>query len=80
MSACCSLRTHSPLKTVFGKIGDTYHVYFHTYKRHDMATHHADSRQHLDRGINAHKTRDTEIEYAQEFHHINTNDFEDSGT
>ena len=41
-----------------------------------MATCHGGSGQHLDRYINAHKTTDTEIEHAQEFHHMN--DFEDS--
>ena len=43
-----------------------------------MATCHGASGQHLDRDINAHKTTDTEIEHAQEFHHINRNDFEES--
>ena len=40
MSAHCSLRLCSPLKTVFGKIGDTYQAYCNTYKTHAMATHH----------------------------------------
>ena len=78
MSAHCSLRSHSPLKTVFGKIGDTYQAYCHTYKTHTMASHHGGSGQHLDRDINAHETTDTEIEQAQEFHHVNTNDFKAS--
>ena len=78
MSACCSLRSHSPLKTVFGKIGDTYQAYCHTYKTHAMATHHAGSGQPSDRDITAHKSTDTEIEHAQEFHHVNLNDFEES--
>ena len=78
MSTCHSLRSHSPLKTVFGKIGDTYQAHCHTYKTHTMGTHHGGSGQHLDRDINAHKTADTEIEHAQEFHHVNTTDFEDS--
>ena len=30
--------------------------------------------------ITANETTDAEIEHAQEFHHINTNDFEDSDT
>ena len=38
MSADHSLRSHSPHKTVFGKIGDTYQAYCHTYKTHSMAT------------------------------------------
>ena len=45
-----------------------------------MATHHGGSGQHSDRDINVHKMTDTEIEHAQEFHHINTDDFEDSET
>ena len=77
MSAHCSLRSHSPLKTVFGKIGDTYQAYCHTYKIHAMATHHGGSEQPLDRDITAHKSTDTEIEHALEFHHVNTNDFEE---
>ena len=51
MSACSSLRSHSPLKTVFGKIGDTYHAYCNTYKIHTMATHHGGSGKPLDRDI-----------------------------
>ena len=78
MSACHSLRSHSPLKTVFGKIGDTYQVYCHTYKTHTMAIHHGGSGQPLDRDINAHKTTYTEIEHGKEIHHVNTNDFEES--
>ena len=74
MSACHSLRSHSPLKKVFGKIGDTYQAYCHTYKTHAMATHHGGSGQASDRDINAHNTTDTEKGHAQEFHH----DFEDS--
>ena len=80
LSAHHSLRSHSPLKTVFGKIGDTYQAYCHTYKTHAMATHHGGSGQHSDGDINAHKTTDTDIEHAQKFQHINTNDFEDSET
>ena len=78
MSACCSLRFHSPLKTVFGKIGDTYQAYCHMYKTHTMATCHGGSGQHLDRDINVYEN--TAIKHAQEFHHINTNDFEYSET
>ena len=50
----------------------------HTYKTHTMATHHEGSGQPSDRDITAHKTTDTEIEHAQEFHHVNTNDLEES--
>ena len=78
MSAHHSLRSHSPLKTVFGKIGDTYWAYCHTYKTHTMATHHGGSGQPLDRDINAHEAVDTDIEQTQDFHHVNTHDFEES--
>ena len=71
-SAHCSLRSHSPLKTVFGKIGGTYQAYCHTYKTHAIATHHGGSGQHPNIDINTHKTVDAESEHAQEFHHINT--------
>ena len=80
MSPHQNLRSCSLLKTVLGKIGDTYQAYCHMYKTHTMATNHGGSGQHLDRDINAHKTTDAEIEHAQEFHHINKNDFEDSET
>ena len=43
-----------------------------------MATHYGGSGQPSDRDINPHKTTDTEIEHAQEFHHANTNGFEES--
>ena len=76
MSAHCSLRSPSPLKTVFGKIGDTYQAYYHTNKTHAKATHHWGSEQPTDRDITLHKSTDTEIEHAQEFHH----DFKESET
>ena len=78
MSACHSLRSCSQLKTVFGKIGDTYQAYCHTYKTYTMATCHGGSGQLSDRDITAHETTDTEIEHAQEFHHVSTNDFKES--
>ena len=40
MSANYSTRSHSPLKTVLGKIRDWYQAYCMTYKTHTMATHH----------------------------------------
>ena len=53
MSACCSLRLCSLLKTVFGKIGDTCQAYCSTYKTHDMATCHGGLGQPLDRDTKA---------------------------
>ena len=48
------------------------------YKTHAMATHHGDPGQPTDRDIPAHKTVDTDIDQAQEFHLVNANDFEES--
>ena len=49
MSACHNLWLHSPLKTVFNKLGDTCQAYYNTYKTHTMATHHGGTGQPLDR-------------------------------
>ena len=79
MSAHCSLRSHSPLKTVFGKIGDTYQAYCNTYKTHTMATHHEGSGQPLDRDIDVtREAADADIEDTQDIHPIETDHFEDS--
>ena len=51
MSAHCNLRSHSPLKTVFGKLGDIYQAYCNTHKTHTMATHHGGLGQPLDGDI-----------------------------
>ena len=45
MSACHSLRTHSPLKKILNKLGDSYQTYINTYKTHTMATHHGGTGQ-----------------------------------
>ena len=69
MSACCRLRLHTPLKTVFGKIGDTCQAYCNTYKTHTMATCHGGSGNPLDRGIDVTRetqtTIDTNVEDTQ---------------
>ena len=81
MSACHSLRLCSPLKTVFGKIGDTYQTYCNTYKTHAMATHHEGSGNPLDRDVAM--TRDdqivvdTDVDVTQDFHSVETDHFED---
>ena len=71
MSAHCSIRSHSPLKSVFGKIGDTYQAYCNTYKTHAMATHHGGIGHPLDRDIHLNrgnpKNAETEIENTHEF-------------
>ena len=81
MSACCSLILHSPLKTVFGKLGDTYQAYCNTYKTHTMATCHGGSGQPLDREIDVtgegHETTHTDIENTQDIHPVDAHHFED---
>ena len=49
MSACCTLRSHSPLETVLGRIEDTYQAYCNTYKTQAMATCPGGSGHPLDR-------------------------------
>ena len=81
MSAHHSLRSCSPLKTVFGKIRDTYQAYCNTYKTHAMDTHHGGSGNPMDRDIDvtreAHKITDNDIEDKQNFHPVETDHFED---
>ena len=83
MSACHSLRSHSPLKTVFGKIGDTYQAYCNTYKTHTMATHHGGSGSPLDRDIDVTResqtTADTNVEDPKDFHPVETDLFDNPG-
>ena len=50
MSAHCSARSCSLLKTVLKKIRDQYQAYC-TYKMHAMATHHGGASHQLDRGL-----------------------------
>ena len=79
MSACHSLRSHSPLKTVLGRIGDTYQAYCNTYKTHAMATHNGGSGQPLDRDTNINIEQllvDTNVEFQQDFHPEDTAQFE----
>ena len=81
MSACHSLRFHLPLKTVLGKIGDTYKAYCNTYKTHAMATHHGGSGNLLDRDIDMTRetqtTTDNDIGNTQDFHPVEMDHFED---
>ena len=51
MSACHSIRLHSPLKTVLGKIRDWHQANCTPYKIHTMATHHGGTSHPLDRGL-----------------------------
>ena len=73
MSACHNLRPHSLLKTVFNKLGDTYHAYCNTYKTHAMATCHEGAGQPLDRDITPHG-QDADI--PNDYHHENMDNFE----
>ena len=81
MSAHHSLRSCSPLKTVFEKLGDTYQAYCNTYKTHAMATHYEELGQPLDRDIDVtgevYENTDTDIENTQDFHPLNTDHFVD---
>ena len=76
MSAHHSLGSYSPLKTIFGKVGDTNQAYCNTYKTHAMATHHGGWGQPLDRDIDVtrevHKAADTDVEETQDFHPVET--------
>ena len=83
MLAHHSLRSCSPLKTVFEKIGNTYQAYCNTYKTHAMAIHHGDSGNPLDRDIDmtreTQNTTDTDIEDTQDFNPVEIGHFEDPG-
>ena len=76
MSACQNLRLHSPLKTVLGRIGNTYQAYCNTYKIHAIAIHHGGSGQTLDRVTNTTREEqpvaNTDVEVQQDFHPENT--------
>ena len=80
MSAHCNLRSHSPLKTVLGRLGDTYQAYCNTYKTHTMATCHGGSGQPLDRVTTTPREEqpdvDTDVELQQDFHPEDTDQFE----
>ena len=81
MSAHHNLRSCSPLKTILGRIGDTYQAYCNTYKTHSMATHHGGLGQPLDRVTNMTREEqpvvDTNIEVPQDFNPEDTAHFED---
>ena len=75
MSAWHNLRSHSPLKTVFNKLGDTYQAYCNIYKTHAMATHHGGAGQPLDRDT-AQNGLDTDI--TNNYHHEDMDNFENA--
>ena len=75
MSVHHNLRSCSPLKTVFNKLGDSYQAYCNTYKTHTMATHHEGAGQPLDRDATPNE-KDTDVDIPQNYHHEDTDDFE----
>ena len=66
---------HSPFKTVFNKLGDTYQAYCNTYEAHTIATHHGGTGQPLDRDT-AQLGQDTDI--PNDYHHENMDTFENA--
>ena len=75
MSACHNLRSHSHLKTVLNRLGDTYQAYHNTYKTHTMATHLGGSGQPLDRDATT-TGMDIDVDILQDFQYEDTDDFE----
>ena len=72
---CHNLRTHSSLKTVLNRLGDTYQAYCNTYKTHTVATCREGSGQPLDRDATM-TGKDIDVDNLQDFHHKDTDDFE----
>ena len=60
MPADCSLRSHSPFKSVLNKIKDSYQTYCKTYKTHAMAICHEGAGHPSDRDPNL-PEQDTDI-------------------
>ena len=52
MSACHSLRLHTPFKKVFNKLGDSYQTYINMYKTQAMAIHQGGTWQSLEKDPN----------------------------
>ena len=77
MSACHTLRSCSPFKTVLNKLGDSYQTYISTYKTHTMATHHWGAGQPSDRDPTPHE-QSTDI--PSDHHHEDMDNFWECGT
>ena len=73
MSACHSLRPHSPHKKVLNKLEDSYKTYVNTYKTHTMATHHRGTGQSLERDP---KPQEQDIDIPNDYQHEEMDDFE----
>ena len=73
MSATCKFRLHSPLKTIFNKLGDTYQACCNTYKTQTMDTHHGGVGQPLDSDTTPHG-QDTDI--PNDSYHEDMDNFE----
>ena len=76
MSACHSLRSHSLLDTVFGKIGDTYQAYCSTYK-HTLWLPTMEAWDSLWIETLKQTVVVTDVEVTQDFHPEDTDHFED---
>ena len=75
MSAQHSVKSHSPLKTVLNRLGDTYQAYCNTYKTHDMAAYHRGSGQPLDRDATL-TGKDTYVNIPHDYPPEDMDDFE----
>ena len=76
MSACCNLRSCSPLKTVFNKLGDTYQAYCNTYKTHTKAIY-QEVQNNLWIGTLPHMDGQ-DIDFPNEYHHEDMDNFENA--
>ena len=70
MSAHQKLQTHSPIKAILNKIGDSYKTYINHYKTHAMATHYGGIGKPLE---NNSDPQDTNA-YIQDDYQAETND------
>ena len=72
MSAYCSVRSQSPLKSELNKIGDSYQTYVNAYKTHAMATHHGGTGQPPERTPTPHEQ---DPDTPSKYHHEDIDNF-----
>ena len=72
MSAQQNLWTHSPIKKILNKIGDSYQTYVNYYKTHTMATHYGEIGKPLEKDADPQET-DAAI---QDEYQTDINDFQ----
>ena len=72
MSAFQNIWTHSPIKKILNKIGDSYHTYINYYKTHTMATHHGGIDKPLEKDSDH---QETNVNIQDEYQ-ADINDFE----